>query len=142
VSIPGITDGADSFPEAEIMQSLGDRSEETEIHIVAGDRVWLDFIGGDPKHPVIMGFRTKRTGNELTTRRWKHQNIETEAFETQRHTAETTYDVEAGEAITLTVGDNTIEITTTLIKLTGGGSTLEMDADGIRLNGAEIRLNE
>jgi hypothetical protein len=76
VRIPGITDGSTEFPEATIMQSIGDKSEHTEIRILAGDRVWLMFENSDQRFPIIMGFRAKETGNETTYRRWHHANIE------------------------------------------------------------------
>lgn len=100
VEIPGMTDGAEQLPEAEINQAPGDKSEHTEIRIIPGDRVWLAFINGDPRFPVIMGFRAKQTGNEVGTRRWHHENIETDADATQKHTA--------GESFTIQVGDTTI----------------------------------
>lgn len=96
VSIPGVTDGANGFIEAEIGQNIGDKSEHTEIRILAGDRVWVMFMGGDPKHPIITHFRAKAAGNEVGTRRFHHENIETDADETQKHTAGTTYRIEVG----------------------------------------------
>ena len=38
VEIPGLTDGADTLPEA-------------EIEYPVGDTVWIAFIGGDPRYP-------------------------------------------------------------------------------------------
>lgn len=76
VEIPGITKGGDALPEAEFCYPVGDKSEHTEIRIIKGDRVWLAFIDGDPRHPVIMGFRPKNTGNGSGTRRFHHENIE------------------------------------------------------------------
>lgn len=79
VEIPGITDGGDVLPEAELLSSIGDKSEHTEVRILAGDRVWVSFAMGDPRYPVIMGYRPKQTGNNLDWRRWHHKNIELDA---------------------------------------------------------------
>lgn len=110
VRIPGLTDNADVQPLAEIEYGIGDKSEHTEIRILEGDRVWLAFINGDTRYPIITGYRTKHTDNEVGTRRWHHDNIETDADETQKHTAGTTYRVEAGTSITLLVGGSTVVI--------------------------------
>lgn len=76
VRIPGITDGSQDLPEAVFNNALGDRAGDTEIRILAGDAVWLSFEGGDPRFPVIMGYRTPRAGNPVDWRRWRHANIE------------------------------------------------------------------
>lgn len=76
VSIPGVTDGSDTLPEAVFLNPLGDRADETEIHIQAGDEVWLMFEGGDARFPIIVGYRTPRAGNPVGWRRWRHANIE------------------------------------------------------------------
>ena len=81
VEIPGVTDGGELLPEAEFNYPLGDKSEHTEIRVLAGDRVWVSFAGGDPRYPVVMGYRNKRVGNDLDWRRWHHQNIQLEADE-------------------------------------------------------------
>lgn len=76
VEIPGITDGSSELPEATIEQAIGDKSEHTEIRILVGDRVWLAFECGDPRFPIITGFRAKETGNSTNWRRWHHANFE------------------------------------------------------------------
>lgn len=80
VEIPGLTDGADVFPEAEIEYPIGDKAKDgehfTEIEIVAGDTVWIAFIGGDPRYPIITGWRNPQTGNGVDWRRWHHANME------------------------------------------------------------------
>jgi hypothetical protein len=80
VEIPGITDGATEFPEAEIEYPIGDKSansaHNTEIEILAGDLVWLAFENGDARYPIITGYRNPRSGNPSGTRRWHHANIE------------------------------------------------------------------
>lgn len=80
VEIPGITDGATELPDAEIEYPIGDKSansaHNTEIEILDGDLVWLAFENGDPRFPIITGYRNPRTGNPAGTRRWHHANIE------------------------------------------------------------------
>lgn len=80
IEIPGITDGHDILPEAEIEYPIGDKSKAgphtTEIEIVPGDTVWITFIGGDPRYPIITGWRNPRAGNSVDWRRWHHANVE------------------------------------------------------------------
>jgi hypothetical protein len=88
VEIPGLTDGGDVFPEAEIEYPIGDKSRagafETEIEILPGDTVWIAFIGGDPRYPIITGWRNPQAGNSLAWRRWHHANVEILADGTMR----------------------------------------------------------
>lgn len=79
VRIPGITDGGDVMPVAEIEYPIGDRSKglhQTEIEILKGDSVWVSFIGGDPRYPIITGWRNPGAGNSVEWRRFHHANIE------------------------------------------------------------------
>ncbi len=80
VEIPGLTDGGDVLPEAEIEYSIGDKSRagawETEIEILPNDPVWIAFIGGDPRFPIVTGWRNPQAGNSVGWRRWHHRNIE------------------------------------------------------------------
>lgn len=79
VRIPGITDGSSELPVAVFETPLGDRAQgdhPTEIRILPGDLVWLCFECGDPRFPIITGFRTARQGNPVDWRRWRHANIE------------------------------------------------------------------
>ena len=80
VEIPGLTDGGDVLPEAEIEYPIGDKSRAgtntTEIEITPGDTVWVAFIGGDPRYPTITGYRNPQAGNSADWRRWHHANIE------------------------------------------------------------------
>lgn len=80
VEIPGLTDGADVLPEAEIEYPIGDKSRAgantTEIEMLAGDTVWVAFIGGDPRYPIITGYRNPQAGNSADWRRWHHANME------------------------------------------------------------------
>jgi len=80
VSIPGISDGADNLPVAEIEYAIGDKSRSganaTEIEILPGDTVWVAFIAGDARYPIITGYRNPKTGNDVTYRRIHHANVE------------------------------------------------------------------
>lgn len=80
IEIPGVTDGGDVLPEAEIEYPIGDKSRAgvnpTEIEITPGDTVWISFIGGDPRYPLITGYRNPQAGNSVDWRRWHHKNIE------------------------------------------------------------------
>ncbi|MCA8037131.1 phage baseplate assembly protein V [Burkholderia arboris] len=76
VRIPGLTDGCTEFPQAELCNPIGDKSEHTEISIKPGDRVWLAFQHGDPRYPVIVGFRPRNKENAIDWRRFEHANFE------------------------------------------------------------------
>ncbi|MGW8422770.1 DUF6484 domain-containing protein [Comamonas sp. HJ-2] len=76
VKIPGVTDGSQVLPEAVFNNPLGDNAETTEIRIKPGDPVWLMFECGDPRYPIVIGYRTPREGNPTGWRRWAHENIE------------------------------------------------------------------
>jgi hypothetical protein len=79
VRIPGLTDGATSLPEAQFCNPVGDKSEHTEIRIKPGDRVWLAFEGGDPRYPVIVGYRPRNQENGIDWRRFEHANFQFDA---------------------------------------------------------------
>ena len=85
ISIPVVMDGGSVFAEAEIQYPIGDKSWSdkpnngefsTEIEIHAGDKVWVQFIGGDFRYPVITGYRCTNVGNSEDWRRWHHKKIE------------------------------------------------------------------
>lgn len=80
VEIPGLTDGGDVLPEAELEYPIGDKSRAgdftTEIEVLPGDTVWVAFIGGDPRYPIITGYRNPQAGNSADWRRWHHANME------------------------------------------------------------------
>lgn len=76
VRIPGLTDGAEVFPLAELCYPIGHRSEDSELLIRAGDRVWVDLINDDPRFPIIVGFRPMQTGNRVGVTRIEQNEVE------------------------------------------------------------------
>lgn len=93
VRIPGLTDGATELPEAQFCNPVGDKSEHTEIRIKPGDRVWLAFVGGDPRYPVIVGYRPRQEENGIDWRRFEHANF--------RFTADKEFVIDAGVKVTI-----------------------------------------
>lgn len=79
VEILGYTDGDNKYPLAEIEYPAGDKFNHTEIRILAGDSVWVDFINDDPFYPIITGYRNPETGNVNKWRRFHHENMELES---------------------------------------------------------------
>lgn len=129
VQIPGITDGGDALPLAEIAYSLGDKSRNgahaTETEILSGDAVWVVFQGGDPRYPIITAYRNPRSGNSSAWRRVHHANIE--------HNADTAYKIKSGSTIELEAGAS--------ITLKCGASTLLINDASITLQSGQINLN-
>jgi hypothetical protein len=103
VEIPPFTDGASELPIAEIEYPIGDDSQNTEIRLVVGRGVWIEFIAGDPRRPLITGYRNPNTGNVIGTRCWNHDNFEINADEV--------FTVNAGAKIALIVGGTSIILT-------------------------------
>lgn len=108
VEIPPFTDGAAEWPIAEIEYPIGDDSRNTEIRLVKDCPVYVEFLAGDPRRPLITGYRNPNTGNEVGTRRWAHDNFEINA--------DKVFTVNAGEKIALVVGSTSITLTPELIE--------------------------
>lgn len=114
ISIEGQTNGGDDKLRAEIEYPIGDKSRNgvmTEIEILAGDLVWVEFIQGDPRAPLITGWRNPTQGNDLDWRRWHHKNIELKSDEEMKLNSGKTIEIEAGSSILLKVGSTTIKLT-------------------------------
>lgn len=103
VEVPPFTDGAAEWPVAEIEYPIGDDSRDTEIRLVIDREVWISFIAGDPRRPIITGFRNPNVGNEVGWRRWNHDNLEINA--------DAVVTINAGQQIALVVGGTTFTIT-------------------------------
>ena len=130
VEIPGLTDGADTLPEA-------------EIEYPVGDTVWIAFIGGDPR------YRNPQAGNSVDWRRYHHKNYElicdriirllvgNSVFQLNPDTitGSTT------QALTLTIGSASVSLTPNGLNLTCGGATVQMTPDSIKFNAGRIDLN-
>lgn len=141
VRIPGVTDGAEVLPQAMLCYPIGDKSEHTEIRILPGDRVWLDFVNGDPRFPIIVGFRPKETDNAINWRRWHHANIELQADTDMRllATAAKVY-VSAGTKVQFAAGTN-IEATAGADVVVSAGGAVTINATSITLTAGAITLN-
>lgn len=114
VSIPGITDGAEGGLIAEIEYPIGDKSRHetmTEIEVLAGDKVWVEFIQGDPRHPLITGWRNPTIGNSIGWRRWHKENMQLLTDAEMRLNSGGLVHVSAKDSITLQVGSSTITLT-------------------------------
>lgn len=119
VKIEGITEGSTELPEAVLCYDIGDRPNQTEVRILPGDLVWLEFEAGDPRFPIIVGYRTPRAGNSVDWRRWAHANIELTADGEMR--------LIAGVAVLMQAGDGIV---------ISAGSSITLDAPQITLEGA------
>jgi hypothetical protein len=154
VEIPGLTDGADVLPLAEIEYPIGDKSKAashaTEIEIVPGDLVWLAFEGGDPRYPIITGFRNARAGNAIDWRRWHHANIELTADGIFRVNC-ARYEINASEMVDVKTPQATFSEKVTSVGLltyqaglagsNGGGGPGAQIQGGIENTGGEIISN-
>lgn len=149
VEIPGITDGAEELPLAQIEYAIGDKSRHTEVRILEGDEVWLEFQCGDPRYPIITGWRCPNVGNVTMYRRWHHENIESDADQTQKHTSGTTYTIEAGtniredakNNINVKAGNTIVIEAGTSITLKVGGASIVINSSSIKALAGKIDLN-
>jgi phage baseplate assembly protein gpV len=139
VRINGITDGSTDLPEAVFCNPLGDRASDTEIRILVNDPVWIEFEAGDPRFPIIVGYRTPRKGNPTEWRRWRHANMELTADGQMRLISGVATVMQAGQSISLSAGDQ-ITLGAPKINL-NGASEVNVAAPKINLNGGtEINL--
>lgn len=161
IEIPGLTDGAEVYPEAEIEYPIGDKSRsglyETELEILPGDTVWISFIGGDPRYPIITGYRNPQTGNSADWRRYHHKNAEVLTDDMMHFDSGVSFHVDAGTDIAETAGESiTVKAGQTInaeagssislkagssITLTVGGSTIVVSPSSVAITSVAIALN-
>lgn len=131
VEIPGLTEGADVLPEAELEYPIGDKSRAgvnpTEIEITPGDTVWVAFIGGDARYPIITGWRNPQAGNSVDWRRWHHKNIEL--------LADSVMNLIAGGDVLLKSGSH---VTVQAPAITLQASSVEILSDSLTHNGVNV----
>lgn len=124
VKIEPLDNGADTVLDAGLLYPLGDKSN-TAIEVLSGDFVWVEFEAGDPRYPIIVGYRNKRTGNDDSTRRYHHANIELLADNTIKIKGDVKVIVESAtvevNATTVTVTASNTNITS-LVNITGNTS--------------------
>lgn len=116
IKIDGLTDGATTYPIADLLYSLGDDPSKTEIELLSGDKVWIVFQGGDTRKPIIVGFRCPQTNNVTRVRRWHKENIELLADEQIKFHAPAILAI--CDNLTIEVTDST-NITTNSLTVTG-----------------------
>lgn len=101
------------LPEAEIEYPVGCKSRagqyETEIEILPGDTVWISFVGGDPRYPVITGYRNPQAGNSVDWRRFHHRNLELLADQLMNFIAGGNLLVKSGTHVTVQAPHVTID---------------------------------
>jgi hypothetical protein len=138
VDIPDITKGGDVYLLAEIEYPIGEKSKivegkvSTEIEILPGDTVWVAFIGGDPRYPIITGYRNPQTGNSVDWRRFHHANIQ----------------LIADNEMLLTVGSSQVRLVPDETKITVGSSyitvtdgAITVHADDVTVTGSSLKHN-
>lgn len=125
VRIPGLTDGATSLPEAQFCNPIGDKSEHTEIRILPGDRVWLAFEGGDPRYPVIVGYRPRNQENGIDWRKFHHANFQFDA--------DSNFIINAGAKVTINAPEVVVNAST---KATVVSPSVLVDSPSSKFTGA------
>jgi hypothetical protein len=138
VEVPGITDGGDVFPLAEILYPVGDKwrtatgIHPTEIEMLPDDTVWVEFIGGDARYPLIVGSRNPQAGNNIDWRRWHHANIELTADGVMRLNA---------DSIELNAPNITLTATTTAINATDTNIESKVNVTGSELKHNSVSIS-
>lgn len=145
VSIPGFTDNAEKLPLAEFNYPIGDNGLDTDIKCNNGDGVWLVFRNGDPRFPIIVGFRPINVGNETEWRRWAHDNIQLQTVDLLKLLAGSDFTLSAGGNGIIEAAETiTVKAGTTLILQIGDGSAVKLvlSSAGIQIVAPEIDATE
>lgn len=152
VQIPGLTDGGNEALLAEIEYPVGDKSKagtnSTDILMLPGDDVWVEFLAGDPRYPIITGQRNPQTGNGTDWRRWHQANIELLAVQVMNLMAGGIITIKSDAKINLIAPLTHVQgplLVDQLITGTGGmavsgGSGAAIDGD-LAVNGGNITNN-
>lgn len=111
IEIPPLTNGASTLPLADILYGIGDKASkarQTEMRILPGDMVWVSFIGGDPRYPIIVGYRNPLEGNDVGWRRWEHENMEWLIDKVANMISQGTITLKANSTITIDSGSSVL----------------------------------
>lgn len=150
---PASRTGPIRSPRPKFEYKAGDKAAHgqypTEIEILPGDTVWIAFIGGDPRYPIITGSRNPQAGNSVDWRRYHHKNYELICDQIIRllvgnSVFQLNPDTITGsttQALTLTIGSTSVSLTPNGLNLTCGGATVKMTPDSIKFNAGRIDLN-
>jgi len=139
VEILGLTEGAEEFPEAELEYPLGDDTTETEIRL--RPLVWVDFINDDMRYPIVTGNRCKNAGNDTEWRRFKHENIQLEAFQDMVLTVGNNLEITVQGTTSINgTGDVTIESGATVL-VKAGASTVSITDSGVTVESTTVDIN-
>lgn len=129
IRVPSLSEGGDESLQAEIRYPIGDKSKagqwSTDILLLPGDDVWVVFIGGDQRYPLITGQRCPQTGNGTGWRRWHQANIELLAQEVMNLIAGGAITIKSDASVLVQAPKVTIDAPQTEItgNLTVGGNT-------------------
>lgn len=150
---PASRTGPIRSPRPKFEYKAGDKAAHgqypTEIEILPGDTVWIAFIGGDPRYPIITGHRNPQAGNSVDWRRYHHKNYELICDQIIRllvgnSVFQLNPDTITGsttQALTLTIGSTSVSLTPNGLNLTCGGATVQMTPNSIKFNAGRIDLN-
>ncbi|MEC7119670.1 MAG: phage baseplate assembly protein V [Pseudomonadota bacterium] len=61
---------------AEVLYPIGDDGKITDRLLRVDAKVWVEFMGGDSNHPIIVGHRNGNAANETAWRKIAHANIQ------------------------------------------------------------------
>ncbi len=123
VSIPTVTDGADSGITATFAYPVGHDDKDTEIQILEGAECYVFFLQGDVHSPVIFSYRSHGTGAVVDVRRIRQENIEL--------LAKANINIETEDTITLKAGTVIIDANVIMKKnsTTEGNNTVNGTSD-------------
>lgn len=150
---PASRTGPIRSPRPKFEYKAGDKAAHgqysTELEILPGDTVWIAFIGGDPRYPIITGYRNPQAGNSVDWRRYHHKNYELICDQIIRllvgnSVFQLNPDTITGsttQALTLTIGSTSVSLTPNGLNLTCGGATVQMTPNSIKFNAGRIDLN-